>query len=355
MTDSGAYVVNARDVLWRQREGLGRWADLEGDRNFDELGFQLVVVQPGEPVCMYHGESEQEDCLVVAGECTLVIEGEERRLKQCGLRALPTVDRITISLAQATDRARSSWWAPREPEGGEGIICPVDDIAAKHGASVETETPEPARGLRVPSRAAIRRRIATADLPELALMVPEDPAGADGERPRPRGRRLVRGQCARGAVVRSEELGPATTFEGEPVLQLGFHIEVLYPGQPNCMYHGESEQEDFLVVSGECIAIIEGEERRLKAWDFVHCPADDRARLRRRGRWPMRHRDGRRAQVGRIDPLSRQRGGGEARRECAGGDAESATTRTHASHGPNVRRSTTATCRDRRGGDREAA
>jgi uncharacterized cupin superfamily protein len=73
---------------------------------------------------------------------------------------------------------------------------------------------------------------------------------------------------------RSDELGAAAVFEGEPRFSdLGFHVEVLYPGQPNCMYHGESEQEDFLVVSGECIAIVEGEERPLKAWDFVHCPS----------------------------------------------------------------------------------
>ena len=72
---------------------------------------------------------------------------------------------------------------------------------------------------------------------------------------------------------RSDELGQATTFQG-PVRfpELGFHVEVLMPGQPNCMYHGESDQEDFLVLSGECMAIIEGEELRLKAWDFVHCP-----------------------------------------------------------------------------------
>jgi uncharacterized cupin superfamily protein len=72
---------------------------------------------------------------------------------------------------------------------------------------------------------------------------------------------------------RSDELGQATTFEGRPGFpDLGFHVEVLQPGQPNCMYHGESDQEDFLVLSGECVAIIEGEERTLKAWDFVHCP-----------------------------------------------------------------------------------
>ena len=39
------------------------------------------------------------------------------------------------------------------------------------------------------------------------------------------------------------------------------------------MYHGEDEQEDFLVLSGECLLLIEGEERPLKTWDFVHCPA----------------------------------------------------------------------------------
>jgi uncharacterized cupin superfamily protein len=38
------------------------------------------------------------------------------------------------------------------------------------------------------------------------------------------------------------------------------------------MYHREDEQEDFLVLSGECLLLVEGEERRLKAWDFVHCP-----------------------------------------------------------------------------------
>jgi uncharacterized cupin superfamily protein len=53
---------------------------------------------------------------------------------------------------------------------------------------------------------------------------------------------------------------------------VGINIGVLQPGQPACMYHGEDEQEDFLVLQGECLLLIEGEERRLKAWDFVHCP-----------------------------------------------------------------------------------
>jgi uncharacterized cupin superfamily protein len=73
--------------------------------------------------------------------------------------------------------------------------------------------------------------------------------------------------------VRSEERGQDTDFEGrQEWTQLGFRIHVLMPGQRNGMYHRELGQEDFLVVSGECVLVIEGEERRLKAWDFVHCP-----------------------------------------------------------------------------------
>jgi uncharacterized cupin superfamily protein len=56
--------------------------------------------------------------------------------------------------------------------------------------------------------------------------------------------------------------------------QVGFNIGVLWPGQPACMYHREPNQEDFLIVSGECVLLVEGQERQMKAWDFFHCPAD---------------------------------------------------------------------------------
>ncbi|HUH80926.1 MAG TPA: cupin domain-containing protein [Solirubrobacteraceae bacterium] len=54
---------------------------------------------------------------------------------------------------------------------------------------------------------------------------------------------------------------------------LGVNIQVMEPGQPNCRYHSEPVQEDFLVLSGECRVILDGEERPLRQWDFVHCPA----------------------------------------------------------------------------------
>ena len=58
--------------------------------------------------------------------------------------------------------------------------------------------------------------------------------------------------------------------------QTGFTLAVLEPGKPSGMYHAESTQEDFLVLSGTGLLIIEEEERPLKAWDFVHCPPDTR-------------------------------------------------------------------------------
>ena len=55
---------------------------------------------------------------------------------------------------------------------------------------------------------------------------------------------------------------------------LGVNLAVLDPGEPNSMYHWETETEAFLVLSGEALLIIEGEERPLRAWDFVHCPPE---------------------------------------------------------------------------------
>jgi uncharacterized cupin superfamily protein len=54
--------------------------------------------------------------------------------------------------------------------------------------------------------------------------------------------------------------------------EYGINIHVLAPGEPNAKYHAENNQEDFLVLSGEAIAIIDGVEHNLRAWDFVHCP-----------------------------------------------------------------------------------
>jgi uncharacterized cupin superfamily protein len=79
---------------------------------------------------------------------------------------------------------------------------------------------------------------------------------------------------AREARWLTGDFGAYTRFEGDARFpSMGINIGVLAPGQPACFYHGEDEQEDFLVLSGECLLLIEGQERSLRAWDFVHCPA----------------------------------------------------------------------------------
>jgi uncharacterized cupin superfamily protein len=61
--------------------------------------------------------------------------------------------------------------------------------------------------------------------------------------------------------------------QGEPFPEFGFNFGVVWPGQPTALYHREDHQEGFLVLSGECLVIVEGEEHPLKQWDYFHCPA----------------------------------------------------------------------------------
>ena len=78
------------------------------------------------------------------------------------------------------------------------------------------------------------------------------------------------------AWVSGGHFGDACVFEGDavPFGQVGYTLAVLRPGQPSALYHREADQEDFLVLAGECLLLVEEQERRLRAWDFVHCPPD---------------------------------------------------------------------------------
>jgi uncharacterized cupin superfamily protein len=91
--------------------------------------------------------------------------------------------------------------------------------------------------------------------------------------------------AAEAAWVRNDAFGARCVFESSPRVlaertgtdpqmfdETGFTLAVLEPGKPSGMYHAESAQENFLVLSGTCLLLIEEEERHLRAWDFVHCP-----------------------------------------------------------------------------------
>ena len=80
-------------------------------------------------------------------------------------------------------------------------------------------------------------------------------------------------------AVRNEEKGGAVyPIEAREARfrDFGVNVRVLSPGQPTALYHAESGQEGFLVLFGECMLIVEEEERRLRQWDYFHCPANTR-------------------------------------------------------------------------------
>jgi uncharacterized cupin superfamily protein len=80
-------------------------------------------------------------------------------------------------------------------------------------------------------------------------------------------------------AVRNDEKGgamyPLEPREA-PFGDFGVNVRVLWPGDPNALYHSEGVQEGFLVLSGRCTLIVEGEERPLRPWDYFHCPANTR-------------------------------------------------------------------------------
>jgi quercetin dioxygenase-like cupin family protein len=80
-------------------------------------------------------------------------------------------------------------------------------------------------------------------------------------------------------AVRNEEKGGARyplEPREPPFADFGARVAVLWPGEPNALYHSEGVQEGFLVLSGECTLIVEEEEQPLRQWDYFHCPADTR-------------------------------------------------------------------------------
>jgi uncharacterized cupin superfamily protein len=78
---------------------------------------------------------------------------------------------------------------------------------------------------------------------------------------------------ARDAEWGTSELGRWCTFEDDGRFeQAAINLNLMRPGEPMTMYHHETREEAFLVLEGECLLIVEGEERPLKRWDFFYCP-----------------------------------------------------------------------------------
>ena len=118
----GWFVVNAADAAWVTND---EWAGvcifesdefvLRGRPDLTEYvkphaGFTIRVVQPGTPGDLYHAESVQEDFLILMGECILVIEDQERRLRHQRHGRPPRAARRCCSITHS--RRRCSWRRP---------------------------------------------------------------------------------------------------------------------------------------------------------------------------------------------------------------------------------------------------
>jgi uncharacterized cupin superfamily protein len=134
----GWFVLNARDAKWLDGD-FGAYTRFEGDSRFLKLGFNIGVLAPGQPACMYHGEDEQEDFLVLAGECLLLIEGEERPLRQWDFVHCPSwTEHVFVGAGEGP----CALLAVGTRSDGD-VVYPRSEVALRHKAGVEQETREP--------------------------------------------------------------------------------------------------------------------------------------------------------------------------------------------------------------------
>jgi uncharacterized cupin superfamily protein len=146
----GWFVVNARETRWRRRPGRGNslpltgWTDDEAETWFPQLGVVVVRLEPGEPIGMYHWEADAEGFLLLSGEALLIVEGQERPLRQWDFVHCPPETRHMI--VGAGDGpcvilcAGARQHIDQDCNGG-GYV--VDEVAQRHGAGVDEETSDP--------------------------------------------------------------------------------------------------------------------------------------------------------------------------------------------------------------------
>ena len=139
-SDDGWFVLNARDTRWRPGEGRGAYCIFEGEAEFPQVGIHLVALGPGEPMSMYHWEADQEDFLVLAGEALLIIEGEERPLRQWDFVHCPAGTKHTILGAGDASCLVLAIGARDRSTGPDWGGYTVDEAALRHGAGVVQDT-----------------------------------------------------------------------------------------------------------------------------------------------------------------------------------------------------------------------
>jgi uncharacterized cupin superfamily protein len=143
----GWFVMNARDARWVRREGRGHnvpltgWTDFEAETWFPQLGVAIARLEPGEPIGMYHWEADQEDFLVLAGEALLIVEGQERPLRQWDfVHCPPGAEHMIVGAGAGPCLVLAAGSREHIGENCNGGAYTVDEAALRHGAGVEEET-----------------------------------------------------------------------------------------------------------------------------------------------------------------------------------------------------------------------
>ena len=140
----GWFVLNMRDAVWKHADGRGAVCvvldDFEGWRRAEQLGVNPFVLRPGEPMSMYHWETDQEDFFVVSGEAVLIVEGEERQLRAWDFVHCPPNTKHVIVGAGSGPCVVIAVGAREHSEEPDALGFPVDDVVKPYGASVDQET-----------------------------------------------------------------------------------------------------------------------------------------------------------------------------------------------------------------------
>ncbi len=136
----GWFVLNAREASWRHAQGRSAVCDFEGEPDFSQLGINLSVLEPGEFMAMYHWEADQEDFLVLAGEALLIVEGEERPLRQWDFVHCPAGTNHVIVGAGDARSVVLAVGARDQSTGPNWGGYTVDETARRHSAGVEQDT-----------------------------------------------------------------------------------------------------------------------------------------------------------------------------------------------------------------------
>src|SRR4029450_7524419 len=89
-TGKGWFVVNAREAVWTDRKGRGFYCGFEGEAEFPQIGINLRVLGPGEPMAMYHREHDQEGLPSARRGGAADRRGRRASAAAMGLRPLPS-------------------------------------------------------------------------------------------------------------------------------------------------------------------------------------------------------------------------------------------------------------------------